>query len=403
MDVKVYRAEKLQTAMSQIRKDLGANAVILNSRTKTIEKNGIKRCLYEVTAVPSRLKSTLQAHPVQFPFIQNPGDESMSLEKPSWSSHEKIDLLDNASDGVKGVLSELKKLQADLSSYRQELQKPLLATDLTWIRQLFLNSIYPHLAQSEFPYLSQLRAKGCFTDVCLTLANELKRLPSELDSSEQLINLLFQCFEARESFEVDLKKRKEPLILAFHGPAGAGKSTFLSKLMAKFLQKFPQKRLGLGVLNRVKVAAHEPLESFSHLLGSELFIFRSLSELEKFSDPLPVDIFLLECPSIESDQMLIRELKDLSCPYVEHVLLLNCQWHESYSLQCLERYSHYLPSLQGVSFSKLDEFDLPGAIFSFSFMAQAPVLYFNYGRSLEDPFFLCQKKDLLKKLWETKA
>ncbi|WP_188454372.1 flagellar biosynthesis protein FlhF [Virgibacillus oceani] len=243
MKVKKYVAPTMPEAMNQIRKELGANAVILNS--KEVNQGGFlgffkKRKIEVVAAIDP------QPHA---PKTSNTSYNTTS-EKPKA-------LKGNASNDVLQEIKHLKKIieqqslqtrhhyQPDYKIVYQHLIDQEIESDLA--SELIENVIKQHEEKKIEPTLEQI-----FQDVKYQITDQLH-------------------FLSFEGIRYDKK------IIHFVGPTGVGKTTTIAKIAAKSMLN-ENKKVAFITADTYRIAAIEQLKTYARILDVPIEVAYNLND-----------------------------------------------------------------------------------------------------------------------------
>ena len=272
MLVKRYHANDMQQAMDTVIKELGSDAVILNSRKVRLKglKNLFKKPVFEVMVAydPANIPSARKRNSARNRPIAGRGQETQgetagsgsniaSLGGAGGASSEQLDRLDKRIDSIDAMLSsfvdKFSFVKRDITyDYPEEVQELL--------QKMIENQVREELAHS--------------------LAKEtelmLRRQP-DTNANEVLEHLMLEQLGRPEPI---LHKKFTQKVILVMGPTGVGKTTTIVKLAADFAVN-QKKKVGLINTDTYRIGAQEQLQTYADILGIPLHVIYQTEELEK--------------------------------------------------------------------------------------------------------------------------
>lgn len=176
-----------------------------------------------------------------------------------------------------------------------------------------------------------------------------------------------------------------PAVIALVGPTGVGKTTTVAKIASEAILKRGL-RVGLINLDGYKVAAFDQLGTYARILNVP---FRSASSTEDLQaairDFQSLDLVLIDTTGrSQKDPGSLSEMQKLlhSVHGVRTQLVLSVTTRDTELYEMANRFSQFKP--EGVIVSKLDEGTIYGAIFNISQKAKLPLVYFTTGQRVPE-------------------
>lgn len=177
-----------------------------------------------------------------------------------------------------------------------------------------------------------------------------------------------------------------PFCVALVGPTGVGKTTTLAKLASLAVLK-KNLRVGLVNLDVYKVAAFDQLQTYAKILNVP---FRSAQNLEEFHSALTdfrgLDLVLIDTTGrSQRDEASLKEMSELIRSLEIPVQVHLCAASSTRDLELYDianRFSVFKPT--ALTITKLDESSLFGAVFNAAQRSKLPLSYFTTGQRVPE-------------------
>lgn len=349
MKVKKYVAKTMQEAMKEIKKELGPDAVILNS--KEIKSGGIlglfqQKSMEVIAAI----------------------DKEPTL--PKKGSKQVITRQDNMTKQAEQsqVLDEIKHL------------KELLAT-----QSFQSENNFPPVYENAFKYLLE-------QEVSDTLALEImqsivkKGKEDEHVTKVQMKELLNEEIEKRLA-HVSFKGISEAKrIIQFVGPTGVGKTTTLAKVAALSMLEH-RKKIAFITTDTYRIAAIEQLKTYARILDVPVEVAYSVEDYERALQTFAhFDYIFVDTAGRNfRDERYVQELKnmlDFKKDQVETYLVLSLTAKKTDIMDIYHQFT-WLP-VEKVIFTKMDETLTFGSILNIGASENIDIAYITNGQDVPD-------------------
>ena len=346
MKTRTYRAGTMREALSQVRRDLGGHAVILNTReVRGRRLFGLgRREWIEVTAAS-----------------EPPPEVAVKFLAPSATALDPKfrDRLGHLHAMVEGLTREgrLEHLLPDLPGELVPTYASLLEAEVPEILarrlvRLVAERIEPDEARDPVALRDALRVA---VETCLPIAPPIGVVPGV---------------------------RK---VVALVGPTGVGKTTTVAKLAANF-KLVHGLRPGLLTVDTYRIAAVEQLRTYAEIIDLPLAVANAPSEMDAAIDSLgDVDLVLIDTAGRSPrDEVKVRELADfleVARPDEVH-LVLSATTGEKSLRAAVERFARV--RADRLILTKLDEADGLGGVLAVIGQANRPVSYLTTGQAVPD-------------------
>lgn len=338
MRIKKYCVDNIQEGMLQIKKELGPDAVIIQSRK--VRAKGL-RGLFE----PVKVEITAA---VDSPL---PGSAPREAERQQEMRLER-------------ELAELKQMVNQLVSGQQKRTIEEKGPFYRWMQRLIDHEVEPALAQ-------------------VILAEIHEDFAAESGLSDEIVELIL------------LKKVRERLctaelpgtarILSFVGPTGVGKTTTLAKLAARFAL-YHHKQVGLITIDTYRIGAVEQLRTYADITGMPIEVVMTPRDMPRALDRLADrELILVDTAGRNSKNfMQVSELSSFLSvlPSPETFLVLSATTKTKDLYVIIDNFRKV--NFNRLIFTKLDETETFGALLNVSHSTGLPLTYVTTGQNVPD-------------------
>lgn len=352
MKVKKFLAPTMPEAMQQIRKDLGSDAVILNS--KEVQTGGIlglfKKRKIEVVAA-------LDPEPIKRGQPTSP----TAHEKP------RINMDIQQPDPVMGELQHLKKL----------VEAQTAASGLPFPPDYQL--VYQHLIGQE---VTESLARKLI-DELVERHHELDSQPSPAQIKDDLGELIRQKLEPLPFKGVSYSKQ----VIQFAGPTGVGKTTTIAKIAAECVLQ-DQKKVAFITQDTYRIAAIEQLKTYARILDVPVAVTYNQEDYQtaiaEFRD---YDLILVDTAGRNfRDNMYIHDLQKTMKEDAETYLVLSLTAKADDIKNVYQQFRH-IP-LTSLIMTKLDETRQYGSMLNLMAEHHMGIAYLTNGQDVPDDLFI---------------
>lgn len=439
MQVKKFEAPTVQEALDTVKRELGPEAVILQTKKNKKGFGLLSRSSIEVTAAVSerslqkkkhferaltpedrsalhKLSASEQNKMVNSHFerVDKKGAKLDIKEKPSKNITAKryIDIPENESEEKvtppmeqpqQRFLSQEKSVPSNQTIEQEvqqlkELVKELRDTQDSSRPQsgigIFTNQSslsHPNL-QNAFEQLvvggvEKRHALEIIKNVSFELGKGVENLDQVLD---QVATELMSKTEVAQLLEGVKRRSPEdseslPQVVSFVGPTGVGKTTTIAKIASEAVL---DRKLKVGLINldTFKIAAREQLETYAKILSVP---YRSVSSGESLrlaiQDFKGLDLIIVDTTGrSQRDTESLRILETLvhRIPNVRNLLVVSATTRDAELYDTGKRFSIFRP--EGIIVSKLDESMHFGSIYSLSQKLKLPLYSFTTGQRVPE-------------------
>ncbi len=362
MRIKKYKAANMKEGKALVVQELGEKAVILS--TRTIEKPG--------KAPEVEIVAAIDESPLPPSFKRNKtAPEDDALQKFLQKRHAEGK---DSEDYKKFV--EIAGLIFDrigsLTDSMQDLSENVRYKNIDTLSKSY-SSVYKLLYDSGFSNEYALRLTGVLSadnpedNIAAALKKVRKRLISTIRTADPI------------------KKRKEPVITAFLGPTGSGKTTTVAKLGIVNKMLFDSSVLFISTDTK-KIGGAEQLETYGAVAGIPFIPAYSAKELkETVLKNYETDFIFIDTPGISQfDEARMKELKNyLMQVSLDHIYLVQSVNSSRANFQSV-LHEFKKVKANALILTKFDEAASIGEIIEAMQAENLPLAYFTNGQKVPD-------------------
>ena len=397
MNLQTFKAATMAEALTQVKSNMGADAVILHTRTfYTRHWLGLRRReMVEITAGKGlnvgRRKFVAEAAPSAQPTriagsgglaaYRQPGSGKVTLlrgdgDLPRGGPDGGRALLDSPA-GTSAAMLSISKEVSDLKS----LVKDLVSTN----RQASCPQVREELVDYYVQLITNQVANDLAADIVKTLQKQVR--PEHFAQPEYMKEKLAEQLEKLIPVAGPIVRTKTtgPHVVALIGPTGVGKTTTLAKLAAN-LKLREKHRVGLITLDTFRIAAVDQLKRYADIIGSPLRVVNSGEELKEAVRSMSDCDFLLIDTAGRSpnDTMKLNELRGLLStvePDEVHLVLSSTASEDCINL-AVSRFSDV--RVDKIIFTKIDETAHVGVVLNVVRKVNKSLSYITTGQDVPD-------------------
>ncbi|HSO57520.1 MAG TPA: flagellar biosynthesis protein FlhF [Paenisporosarcina sp.] len=362
MRLKTYTVHNITQAIPMIKRDLGEDALILN--TKKVKIGGFFGFFMQ-----DRLEVTAAVENILDEKRQS--IESIQAESPSTETNEVVVLSESENlpikkdDNLEELMSELKSLKQfmfqaiegdQLPEVLKQLNKKLIAQGISEeVQSELLGKLM--LIVNEHPLYTEEKIHALARKEIIKLINAHKKRPS--------------------TRKVD--------IICFIGPTGVGKTTTIAKIAAGYLLS-EEKKVGLITSDTYRIAAVEQLKTYAGILNMPIRVVESSADLTAAMDDLSdCDIILMDTAGRNYQQkQYIDDLKqilpDNKKIQINLVLSLTSKYEDMKKI--IDNFQTIV--MDQLILTKKDETSSSGAILNLIYHYSIPIRYIANGQNVPD-------------------
>ena len=395
MQVKRFFAADMRIAMKMIRDELGADAVITGNRRVAggVELTAVLDYPMEPVA-PKQPNAALEAELRK--TQARIADAHAELSAPSRAQPSKDRQL---LDEKPAAIAQPKPAAAPVAADSRAMEA--MQSELQGLRELIemqLGSIAWGHEQNRRPQQAnrwrRLQRIGLPAELSRTLLEKVAAVSEPRQAWRMLLAHLAQAIKVT---------KEEPLeeggIIALVGPAGAGKTTTLAKLAARYVLKHGAQSIALASMDNYRIGAQEQLNTLGRILNVPVIQIDPSQPLSKTLAPMARKrLILIDTAGLPAgDPMMRAQLEALAdrgirsknylvLPATSQSQVLKATWH------------NYRPcGLAGCILTKLDEAGSLGDVLGLSISQHLPIAYLADGPRIPEDLHLPRSHQLVSR------
>jgi len=414
MQVKVFEAEDMRSALEKVKAALGPEALILSTRNIAGNKFGFSaKSRIEVTAAvdgdgerPSKGAESSQGQGMK--RRSRPAGNSGRSTNGSFFETVLDDTQPTARDrGAKepaadDLYAELRQMRQSFQGLAQEFAEVKGKWHKQWQPTSFADfgqNVDKGAAGSRD--LSELHDLGIGAQALQVFAEAMDKQSAaeptdsaDLDPEDFLAHLIAETMELADPLPRCLNERRR---LAFIGPTGVGKTTTIAKVAANYMLAGGGKVV-LATIDNYRIAAVEQLKIYGRIMNLPVEVARSPEQLrEIFERHREADLILVDTAGRSPmDDMRQEELAAFLPPDlpVENHLVLSATTREGDNYTVIDRFAHL--KLHGLVLTKLDECALLGQIANIGIQGGVPLSFLTNGQKVPEDLLAPDPRQIAK-------
>lgn len=363
-NAKSDEAGKPTPSLSEIIGDTGPDSL-----RALLDKQAQSQGVAAYTEQPATASESVTAKPQP---VNKPSAQSTSGEAPS-------------RDGVQGQAGDA---IADIKSELQSLRN-VLEFQVSGLLQQAERRAHP----MQGYLISRLEQMGLTSE----LAEEVVSYAPE-DHDERQAWLFLLKLLANRLHTTGNSVLNQSGVVALVGPTGTGKTTTIAKLAARYAQKYGADQVAMVTIDTYRIAAYEQLATYGKIIGC---VTRRAADAQELGDVLHQlrnkRLVLIDTAGFgQRDARLIKQLATLNqqhCATIKKYLVLQANAQYQVMERTISAYNQI--SLQGCIFTKLDECYSLGEAVSAAITHRLAVSYVTDGQRVPEDIKVADAKYLI--------
>jgi len=374
MRIKRFSAPTLKEAVGQMKKELGNDAIILESRK--VKKDGIfdfsKKERMEILAALDNYRDTNKKN-IEQKFSRNK-TENIKFNSDDNLKLQEIELM-------KEELGEIRITVAKIADFLRYRNLPSLPENLLLVLKQLLDC-----------EVEEILAKRLIHEVHMSLKGE------EYDDLRLILRKLIGKISTMvKTTPKNGKINSTARIIAFVGPTGVGKTTTIAKLATQ-AKLIDGKEVAIISADTFRIAAVEQLKTFANIAEIPFEVVYSTDEIKnavaKFSR---MDLIFIDTTGrSQKDKKNLKEIGNMlsSVEPGEVHLVLSVTTKYKDILDILEKFKTLF--INRIIFTKLDETTSLGLILNVAEKVRKPISYITFGQNVPEDIEKADSRKIAK-------
>lgn len=405
MKIKKYVVNDMNEAMTRIRYELGADAIIISQRK--VRKGGFlglfsKKSLEVTAAIDNYSKEKKHNYNTEDKINNGNNNKGNNIEVIKRMIEERNNnniKYDNNIDHDTNILDSYREiLESKSESFENKRSK---GEEFTKTKDLMdeirdLKKIVKDMGKNQKTYEEENSS----------LLNFFKNLDLEEEFIETIIKKvgnLEENLEEREKIKrvientIDIRSNSVGKVTVLVGPTGVGKTTTIAKLAGK-LSLIDKKKVGLITIDTYRIGAVEQLKTYADIMNIPFKVVFSIKDMEKAIIDLDYcDVILVDTTGRSSKNMMqISELR----AFIEKIkeksvhLVMSASTKNKDIETIIKGYT--ILEYENIIITKLDETSTYGSILTILDKGKKPISFITTGQDVPDDIKEGNKEEIAK-------
>lgn len=405
MKIKKYVVNDMNEAMTRIRYELGADAIIISQRK--VRKGGFlglfsKKSLEVTAAIDNYSKEKKHNYNTEDKINKGNNNKGNNIEVIKRMIEERNNnniKYDNNIDHDTNILDSYREiLESKSESFENKRSK---GEEFTKTKDLMdeirdLKKIVKDMGKNQKTYEEENSS----------LLNFFKNLDLEEEFIETIIKKvgnLEENLEEREKIKrvientIDIRSNSVGKVTVLVGPTGVGKTTTIAKLAGK-LSLIDKKKVGLITIDTYRIGAVEQLKTYADIMNIPFKVVFSIKDMEKAIIDLDYcDVILVDTTGRSSKNMMqISELR----AFIEKIkeksvhLVMSASTKNKDIETIIKGYT--ILEYENIIITKIDETSTYGSILTILDKGKKPISFITTGQDVPDDIKEGNKEEIAK-------
>jgi len=364
--IKRYEAGSMEEAIARVKADLGPEAIILHTRKlqKSWPFNVFKKNAVEITAALD---------------VKLMEQENGEIGKNGASANGSGESMGERFSQLQLEVEEIKSIVKTIAS---QLTDPLFQE----VPACFLD-LYEKLLQAK---VDDDIAKKLMKSVQEQLTTSELATPEVLH--EKLVSEIAKLIPISAPLSLEDGERK---VIALIGPTGAGKTTTIAKLAARYCLYEGRKAVFITA-DTYRIAAVEQLKTYAEIIGAPIeIVFNNQDAREALERHADKDLVFIDTAGRSPlNEAQMNELAGLVsvCEPDEIHLVLSVTTKLLDQMDAIKRFS--VVPINRIIFTKLDETNTPGTILNIATKVKMAISYLTNGQNVPEDIKVAESQKL---------
>jgi flagellar biosynthesis protein FlhF len=415
MKMKTFRATTMPQALAQVKSQLGADAVIMH--TRTIKSGGFiglgAHTLVEITARKNCSEMPLQNRRGGSQQLRRlyASSDNIGLDSGAKTTNDVRDKLPLLSQRRNITEEKTVQLPADRQPVMQNRDDTHIRNEIGQLRGLVENLVReqrqlhaPQMPEQLFDVYLELIQHEVADEIAREMITHVQRdmTGNQIMSADlvrqKLVKVMDDMINTAGPISYNLNGRARVVTLI--GPTGVGKTTSIAKIAAN-LKLRSNKKVGLITIDTYRIGAIDQLRMYAQIIDVPLKVVLTPTELKETIESMrdSLDVILIDTAGrSQNDELKIKELKtfiDAAAPDEVHLVLAGTANH-SHLLSAADKFKSI--GYDRLIFTKLDEVISFGVVLSVLRKVDASISYITTGQDVPDDIEVAGSRKLARML-----
>ncbi|NFV12981.1 flagellar biosynthesis protein FlhF [Clostridium sporogenes] len=399
MKIKKYVVNDMNEAMTRIRYELGADAIIISQRK--VRRRGFlglfsKKSLEVTAAIDNYSKEKKHNYNTGYKVNNENNIEIIKKMIEERNNNAKfnsnINSDTNVSDGYKEiVISKNDKFENKSIKEKDTTETKALMDEIRGLKTIVENMGKNQKSNKdeESSLMKFFKDMDLEEELIENIIKKVRNLEDNIDEREKIKRVI------EDNIEIKLNSVGKITVLV--GPTGVGKTTTIAKLAGK-LALIDKKKVGLITIDTYRIGAVEQLKTYADIMNIPFKVVFSIKDMEKaITDLQYCDVILVDTTGRSSKNMMqISELR----AFIEKIkeksvhLVISASTKNKDIETIIKGYN--VLEYENIIITKLDETSTYGSILTILDEAKKPISFITTGQDVPDDIKEGNKEEIAK-------
>ncbi|MGO5065065.1 MULTISPECIES: flagellar biosynthesis protein FlhF [unclassified Clostridium] len=399
MKIKKYVVNDMNEAMTRIRYELGADAIIISQRK--VRRRGFlglfsKKSLEVTAAIDNYSKEKKHNYNTGYKVNNENNIEIIKKMIEERNNNAKfnsnIDSDTNVSDRYKEiVISKNDKFENKSIKEKDTTETKALMDEIRGLKTIVENMGKNQKSNKDedSSLMKFFKDMDLEEELIENIIKKVRNLEDNIDEREKIKRVI------EDNIEIKLNSVGKITVLV--GPTGVGKTTTIAKLAGK-LALIDKKKVGLITIDTYRIGAVEQLKTYADIMNIPFKVVFSIKDMEKaITDLQYCDVILVDTTGRSSKNMMqISELR----AFIEKIkeksvhLVISASTKNKDIETIIKGYN--VLEYENIIITKLDETSTYGSILTILDEAKKPISFITTGQDVPDDIKEGNKEEIAK-------